>query len=143
VKNAFTILTSALAGLFFGLWISERQRRIELVDQSASSPLSIVREPRQDRTPEDISPTYKGRRELIGEYDEDEIAPYLDTLMKELIQPDMSPLEAERVANAISDISRSAINYDFSRERIKRKAREARADEWLDNLNTDGEDSHE
>lgn len=141
MKNFFTILMSTLAGIFFGLWVSERQRRLETAAQGMSSPQSIVREPRKDRTPEEISPGYKNRRESIGEYNDDEIAEHLDSLAKELIQPGLTPLEAERVANAMSEVARSALNYDVRRERVKSKAREARADEWLNDLDTEGENS--
>jgi hypothetical protein len=111
----------ALTGLFFGLWYTERQRRIEHA-------ATITELSRKDRTLEELSDEYKHRREYLIDYNEDEIAEHLDTLCTQLVQPNMTPLEANRVGIALSEMMRSGLGWrSWRKDRMKR-----RADKWID-----------
>jgi hypothetical protein len=129
-----------LFGIITGLWLTQRQHSKAIVHlyerllsaQKATEAMSSA--PRTDRTPEELSDEYKNRRSSIGEYSEDEIADHLDRLTTQLVQPNMTPLEAHRVSTILSDIARSATNYEVYRERFKKKARDSRADQWINDL---------
>jgi hypothetical protein len=130
-----------LFGIITGLWLTERQHSKAMISlyerllsvQKGTADSSAAAS-RVDRTPEELSDEYKNRRSSIGEYSEDEIADHLDRLTTQLVQPNMTPLEAHRVSTILSDIARSATNYDVYRERFKKKARDSRADQWINDL---------
>lgn len=123
------VLLGALIGLFLGLWFSERERRVEQQKVAA----------RPDRNLEEMSEAYKKRRASLYDYKNDEIAVHIDHLARELVQPNMTPLEAERVATEISEIARKALGYELGAKMRNRK-REERTNQWLDDLENGASD---
>jgi uncharacterized protein YneF (UPF0154 family) len=120
VKNALLVLV----GLFAGLWLSERQRSERLERRVATEP------PRKDRTLEEMSAAYGANRhpakDLVGIV-EDQFPDYVHQLAAELVQPNMTPLEAKRVADYLGSALVSARGYEFFRELLK----DNQSEKWL------------
>jgi hypothetical protein len=91
---------------------------------------------RPSRALDELSPTYRSRRPRLIDYSEEEIGVHLDALARELVQPDMTELEAERAGQVLSDTARKALNYD-SRKQDRRRKHDARTDTWLSGINGD------
>jgi hypothetical protein len=138
----------ALVGLFFGMWVTERERRLEQAQQDeqvkatlqnslqsiaqtlAAASKTAAAEPRKDRMLEEMSDEYKNQKESLIDYNEDDIAGHIDKICMQLSQPNMTPLEAERVGIALSDLARSALGWEgWRKDRMKR-----RAQKWIDEI---------
>lgn len=138
-----------LVGLLTGLFVMERERRKELSalvtagvkSATTTTAAPAPSQPGQDRTPEEISEYYRTRRMYLTDYDPLEVAEHLDRLALELIQPNMTPAEAIRVANTMSELARSAMVYDSARKIDARREnkKRSRSDDWIDDIDL-GED---
>jgi L-lactate utilization protein LutC len=158
-KNVKAFLWT-LVGLFFGMWFTERERRKEaaasqgkidstlqnalqmvaqVVAAGASKPQSQPLEARKDRTLEEMSEQYKSRRTKLSEYSDDDIAEHLDRICTQLAQPNMTPLEAERVGIALSELARNALNWDAR----KKTEKEHRAQKWIDEIGMEVDEDDE
>lgn len=140
----------ALVGLLAGLFVMERERRKELsalvksgdIVKSSSATVATPASSQstgQDRTPEDMSEYYRTRRMYLTDYDPLEVAEHIDRIALELIQPNMTPAEAMRVANVMSELARGATVYDSGRKIDARRDRKKRSDDWIDDIDL-GED---
>jgi L-lactate utilization protein LutC len=155
-KNVKAFLWT-LVGLFFGMWFTERERRKEAaasqgkIDSALQNALQTVAqmfvagaskpqgEARKDRTLEEMSEQYKSRRAKLSEYSEDDIAEHLDRICTELAQPNMTPLEAERVGIALSELARNALNWDAR----KKTEKDRRAQKWIDEIGMEVDEDDE
>jgi hypothetical protein len=139
--NLFSKFLYVVIGFLAGLLFTERQRR-----QQAESEARVAREvlmarlrttpdptpvPATSRTPEEISPTYANRKPL-SDYDEEEALTYIDTVSRELVQPGLNELEAYRVAEILSQLTRAALSYDERRQTQAEVARLYRAEKWAE-----------
>lgn len=105
-------------GLLFGLWLSERERR-------------LIIEHRRSRKPEEISPLFKEHQvqeRRLYHLGGNKIASYIHDLTGELIQPDLTELEAKRVHDEISWLMRDAIGYEADHEEYQKKQQ----DKWIE-----------
>lgn len=124
-----------LLGLVTGLWLMERERRKDWAAVAKAAPQPAPPQPnRKDRTIEEMSDYYRTRKLYLTDYDEMEIAEHLDRVALELIQPNMTPLEATRVANEMSEVARSAMVYKSGRKNDAYREEMNRTDGWLDDL---------
>lgn len=107
-------------GLFAGLWLAESARNRKLTAQTS-------------RDLDALSAAYKARRTPLAAYSEDEIAAHLHALTTQLVQPNMTELEAERAGLALSEIARDALSWQEDRKRREDK-RDRQAEAWLEEV---------
>lgn len=139
-----TIVLSALTGALAAL-VADR-----LLGRSANAAPPGVAVPEKkkvnskSRTLEELSPTFKDRRPQLIDYDDEEVAFFIDNLAMELVQPGMTELEAERVGMQLSAVAREALSFDYFRKKREKRHKE-RANEWLSNIGeiSDDEDLEE
>jgi hypothetical protein len=118
-----------LVGFFAGLWFSERQKTHQMRDllRTAAPPS------RKDRTLEQLSPMYAANThplKSIHAINPDDLSTYVHGIMKELVRPDLTPLEAKLVRDYIGITMLQSTSYDSHHKEYVEK----RANQWLQEI---------
>jgi len=98
--------------------------------------------PRNPRKPETLSPTLArdlAENKSLFDYSRPQLDSYLDALTHELIRPDLSDVEADRVADQIKGLVVLAIQYNEFRASIEEAERDAQVDNWINQVGGNGE----
>jgi hypothetical protein len=126
----------ALVGLFAGLWLTERRHSEaikKIYQNTATSAPHQTPQERKSRTPYEISPLFKeheAQKRRLFHIGGSNIAPYIHQLTGELIQPNMTELEAKLVQEEISWMMRDLTMYESEHKAYTKK----RQDKWLDEM---------
>lgn len=118
------VLLSALTGALAALFV-----------QRPAAPKPTL--PRKHRTLNELSPTYdksQARAENIYQYDRRQLGSYANAVTREMIRPDLTEVEAERVALYFKGLIGLMSQYETfrkDREQDASVAPDERIEEWL------------